>query len=527
MDDPTLLEQLSALLNRLLTTAWKQPDWFIFALDLVKPALFAIFSGTALRWLLPRLRSSQPVTPIDPSFPFEVIKPRNDGVLKTLMGADQADDDPLADFNVPYQQRQSDVLAQEQLDGLLDVHRWLLILGRTGLGKTREAAELAQRLSSEGWIVLKMKNAEQLVVPTKFPVAMVGEQPRLLFFLDNLNQAMALGNMAIERATGEALPSALKHPLQKRLKETLEFFEQSCGVDRVRVIATARNEILPEKDGQSSQWDKLAVDRYPAFWKQFHHHELPVPEDEAVAAMLAETTQQANLPSVAEDFIAIARRNDGTFRNVVENLERAKNQRLTVSTATYKDTLRGTWQSRYQAALKSDPDAKNIYDAVDLLRQFNVELDALTVLPTAALLAQCTKPWHIGQRYTLRRSLHQLNETERILQPRDGQIEAKGYAIDAGKYLEQIGKLLLKLAKQYPGLLENSLFSFAVTITKSEHYWEAFQVNTQLASRHPNREELWFIQGFLKGKLGDSSGAVACYANALAIKPNYYGPIQG
>ncbi len=370
MDEPNLIERATAIIK----TAWEHPDWFIYGLTVLSGFGFA-----AWRWLLPQLRAPAPPLPIDPSFPFEVVKPKSEGVLKTLMGSEQADDDPLADFNIPYQQRRPELIVQEQLEGFLDVHRWLLILGSTGLGKTREAAELAKRLNHEGWTVLKLKNAEQLTVPTKFPAVAVGEQPRLVFFLDNLNQAMNLGLEASREPQGN-LPSAFKQPLQERMQETLEFFERSCGIDRIRVIATARNETIPEKPGQPSEWDKLAVENYPQFWGQFYHHDLQAPTDTAIEALLTSLVKRANLSAKPEDFADIARRNNGTFRNPVENAERAKNRGLTVSKETYKDTLKGTWKSRYQSAIGSDKTATCIYDAIDLLRQCNVPLQAITVL---------------------------------------------------------------------------------------------------------------------------------------------------
>ncbi|MGF1569068.1 MAG: ATP-binding protein [Nodosilinea sp.] len=332
----------------------------------------AIFGGLAAawRWLLPRLQQPEP-PPLEPSFPFQMVKPRSEKVLKTLMGSEQADDDPLADFNIPYQPRRPELSVGQQLEGFLDLHRWLLILGRTGLGKTREAAELAQRLNNEGWTVLKLKNHEQLTVPTQFPAEVLGEQPRLVFFLDNLNQAMSLSQEVATHGPANTLASALRQPLQDRLKETLEFYELSCSPDRIRVIATARDERTPEKPGQPSEWDKLAIEKYPQFWNQFHQYPLEPPAESAVETLLAQATKQATLAAKPEDFAQIAHRNDGTFRNVVENLERAKNRDLTVSTATYKATLKGTWESRYQAAIKRDPAARHIYDAVDVLRQCN------------------------------------------------------------------------------------------------------------------------------------------------------------
>jgi tetratricopeptide (TPR) repeat protein len=493
--------------------ALDNPEWSLAIIGAISGGIFA-----AWKWLWPRLQRPEPPS-IDPSFPFQVIKPQSESVLKTLMGSEQADGDPLADFNIPYQQRRPDLVVQQQLEGLLDVHRWLLILGRTGLGKTREAAELAQRLNNEGWTLLKLKNHEQLTVPTQFPAEVVGEQPKLVFLLDNLNQAMNLGVEA-SRDAQDNLPSALKQPLQERLRETLEFFERSCGSDRIRVIATARDETISEKPGQPSEWDKLAIEKSPQFWDQFHQHQLPVPVETAIEAVLFQTTEQASLPAKVEDFASIAQRNDGTFRNVVENLERAKSRSLIVSTATYKETLKGTWHSRYQAAINRDKTARCIYDAVDLLRQCNVDLLAITVLPTAALLAQKTKFWQFWPRHKIRQSLQHLDPTERILQPRDGQIEAKGYTVEMGKNLAHLGELLIDLSRRYPKQLENALTGFGVAAVGLGRYETALLANSQLTKLQPQSDVVWYNQAWLKNALGRKEEAIASYDAALAIKPD-------
>lgn len=464
--------------------AWDKPDWFIFGIPVILGAVFAVS-----RWLLPRLNGRQSISAQRPeaSFAFEVIKPESQDTLRQLMGADQAKDDPLADFNIPYQLRRRDLSVREQLEGLLDVHRWLLILGRTGLGKTREAAELATTLNHEGWTVLKLKNHELLTVPTRFPAELLGQQPRLLFFLDNVNQAMSLGKVEPDSTTQATLVSVLKQPLPERLQQTLEFYECHCGVNQVRVIATARNETLPEKPGQPSEWEKLGIEKYPKFWQQFCHHSLQDPEPLAIANVLAQTTEQAHLPAKTEDFAQIAQRGDGTFRNVVENLDRARNRRLTVSINTYKDTLKGTWQSRYQAAIERDKIARHIYDAVDVLRQCNVELQEFVVLPTAALLAQKPQPWQVWYRWKLRKALQYLDNSERILQPRDGQIEVKGYTIELGENLTRLTQLLVNLARQHPQNLKDSLSNLVVVAILANRYPEGLALANCLVQIAPDQ----------------------------------------
>ena len=77
------------------------------------------------------------------NFPFKIIPP-NSNVAKEILGG--ADDDPLADRNIPYQQRIPGQNTRRELEELIEDNRWVLINGQTGLGKTREAVQLAQSL---------------------------------------------------------------------------------------------------------------------------------------------------------------------------------------------------------------------------------------------------------------------------------------------------------------------------------------------------------------------------------------------
>ena len=89
-------------------------------------------------------------------FPFDVIKPRSPDLLKQIMGGDERN--PLADYKIPYQERQPDRNVRQELEAAFAEKNWVLILGKSGLGKTREAAHLAEVLNQEGWTVLKLAN---------------------------------------------------------------------------------------------------------------------------------------------------------------------------------------------------------------------------------------------------------------------------------------------------------------------------------------------------------------------------------
>jgi tetratricopeptide (TPR) repeat protein len=520
---------MSQLLQEWIITikdfALDNPEWSLAAVTGMTGTL-----GATGRWLVLRFRRSPSaqVLATSPAFPFDVIKPHSQRALPIVMGAtDQDSDNPLADCNIPYQPRREDLRVRQQIEGYLDVHRWLLVLGRTGLGKTREAAELAGRLNNEGWTVLKLKNAELLTVPTEFPAEILGPQPKLLIVLDNLNQAMVLGNIHVTSKSRDDLSASLQQPLPDRLLATLEFYERACGTDRLRVIATARNETVPELGHSLSQWDMLAIDQYPQFWGRFHRYLLPEPSPRAIEAVLSEVTQKANLRAKRDEFGAIAECNDGTFRNVVENLERAKNRQLILSRQNYKETLSGTWDNRYQAAISRDCNSRCLYDAIDLLRQCNVELRDLIVLATAAMLTQRSAWWQLWQRHQLKHSLHNLNQRERILQPRDGQIEAKGNIVDPNKYLGPLSAELIGLSRREPKTLPRSLAGFIGTAIANREYQLALPVAERLIELAPRADVAWFYKGFLLVELKRSEDAITAYDAALVIQPDNYRAFWG
>lgn len=92
--------------------------------------LLALF---AFLWWL-KWRHRQRKIPPD-QFAFEVISPQSDDLKKRILGG--KDNDALADRNIKYQQRLHNRHITTELKKLLEEHRWVLILERTGLGKTR------------------------------------------------------------------------------------------------------------------------------------------------------------------------------------------------------------------------------------------------------------------------------------------------------------------------------------------------------------------------------------------------------
>ncbi|MFM7882600.1 MAG: ATP-binding protein, partial [Microcystis panniformis] len=325
---------------------------------------------------------------IEPSLPFTKIAP-NSNVIPIIYKRDEKDKSPLADHNIIYQHRMADRNFTNELLQNLEENRWLIILGPTGIGKTREAAEVAQRLNHEGWTVLVLKLGEWLERPENKQLEAIGTDRKLLFFLDDLNSYMRRSLKIDQNPQAKDSPlAAINIPLQERLLKTLEAYETHCTrPEEVRVIATARDEKEPESPGQPSEWDKLQWDKYPELWERFQLVKLPSPEDGAIVELLQDTIPQTNIKAET-DYSSIAACNDSTFRNVVENLVRLENRQLPLNPANYQATLRGNWQKRYQDAIKRDNLAKYIYAAVDLLRQCNISLEPFIVEPTARFIAK-------------------------------------------------------------------------------------------------------------------------------------------
>ncbi|MCA1553738.1 MAG: tetratricopeptide repeat protein, partial [Chloroflexi bacterium] len=218
-----------------------------------------------------------------------------------------------------------------------------------------------------------------------------------------------------------------------RLRDALDAFERMCTPNEIRVIATAR--------GEADQWLPLQYDERDELWKRFTRVELPAPRDSAIAVLLDEEVSRAHLTAERTEFAAIARENDGTFANVVLNLQRAEKEGKSLTLANYTATLDGSWREVYERALRQHPAVRYIYDAMDVLRQAGIELYEWMVEPTALLLWDGNWLQRVRRYFSIKRALRYLVLEEKVLArsdgklaPRDGQIEAKGTRLRAERF---------------------------------------------------------------------------------------------
>ena len=459
--------------------------------------------------------------------PFKIIRPHSDVLSVILPGNKQ---DPLADTSITYQDRcpTRKISIRKELIRQLDQSDWLLIEGRTGLGKTREAGELAQLFNKEGWTVLCLKWGVWVDEPTPEHLSELKINRKLLFLLDDLNQRMYYGSQRKSVRAENSPFEPLTEPLQTRLLKTLQAYEQFCGRGEIKVIATARNEKYSDIPGEPNAWDKLEKDKYPKFWQRFTVYELPEPEDEAISQLLRVTIPETSIYAKEENYLPIARQNDSTFRNVVENLVRLQNRELPLIPKNYKDTLKDNWDKRYRDAIKRYPQAVHIYEAVDLLRQLEISLTREIIQPTALLILD-SKPWQLWQRYSIDKTLNYLIDAERILAPRDGQIEARDQTIESHKYLKRLTKLVLGLNRKQIDLI--SLLNLALNLNKYSYdykykYFEEALACLDKSSKYFSQSSrisfIHLFQGIMQRKLERYGEALQSYDKALELKSDYY-----
>ncbi|ELS05294.1 hypothetical protein Xen7305DRAFT_00050370, partial [Xenococcus sp. PCC 7305] len=463
--------------------------------DLVRILLtiggLSVSSLIGFLWWYRNQKRKRQFPPAIPS-PFEIIRPNGDVLSVVFPGNKQ---DPLANAEIRYQDRcpTRQVSVRQELSQKLGASNWLLIEGRTGLGKTREAGELAQLLNREGWTVMWLKLGAWVDEPTAEHLSELNTNRKLLFLLDDLNQRMSFGAKEKSPRAETSPLEPINESLQNRLLRSLTAYERFCSNGEIKVLATARNERFSDIPGQPSPWDKLEKDKYSKFWSRFTVYELPEPEDIAIAQLLRDTIPETQIYAQEENFLPIARKNDQTFRNVVENLVRLRNRKLPLTPNNYRDTLKENWNKRYQDAVQRYPVAVHIYDAVDLLQQLGISLTR-EIVESTALLVMDSQPWQLWCRYSVGRALDFLIDAELVLTPRDGQIEARERMVELNrKYVRGLTKLVIGLTQKRPGLMLGSLYNLANNLDDYSYYQEAVVCLNHLIAYLPDSPEFSFV----------------------------------
>jgi tetratricopeptide (TPR) repeat protein len=454
--------------------------------------------------------------------PFRVFPPGSDLLPAVFPSSSNS---PLNDDRIPYRERIPGRSVRREMEDLLREKRALLVCGRSGLGKTREAAHLAQTLNREGWTALYLPPDTWLEPPARLPQGTPNR--KLLLFLDDLSRKCHSARQEIN-PRAESLAQPLTQPFQERLRKTLEAYESFCGKDEILVLATTRDERTPQYEGEPAEWDKLAWDRYPDLWKRFARYELPEPDLQMQADLLTERGQAAEVR--VEDAETLARRNDGTLRNLVENLRRAANPQRGLPALTpqnFVDTLRGTWQERYRRAVQRHPEAKFLYQAAALLRRYGLPLAQHTflLLQVAHALMKAEPWWRKG--LPLWRAWRYLQQYENLTAPRDGQLEAAGPLSVAEEDIQTLIRLGLRhrLAEALDTLANELMWPDDAR--SSVYHPDAVRILRQVTAWQPRKAAAWYRLGVALDDSGEKEESIAAYQQAIALDEKDAAPWNG
>ena len=304
----------------------------------------------------------------------------------------------------------------------------------------------------------------------------------------------------------------------------LEYFEYQCKSAYVRVIATARNEQEPDKEGELSPWEKLQWEKYELFWGHFNCYSLGEPSVGAVVSLLTDCVLKFGMQGNLAEYEQIAQRNDGTFRNITLNLNRAKSRGLVINNQDFSPRLDETWRQRYNKLVNRDPLAVYVYNAVELLRNLNL----LLTVPLLEATTRCLLPgWGLrrwSNVWQLQPTLRYLVDKDNILRPKDGQIEGKNTkAVDVGRYVLAILQALDTIGKRYPDYpVATECFNCGNTLNLLGRYEEAIASYDKAIQFKPDYHEAWNSRGNVLGVLERYEEAIASFEKALKIKPDYH-----
>ena len=493
--------------------------------NLLLTTAFSGFGLTGLNWWREKQQKRRRARIAGDSLPFRVVRPNQD-VFPAIFGRERAEYlyPSLIDWDIPLQDRELDINHLAEIIRLLNDDQWVIITGPTGIGKTREMAEVAHRFSRRGWTVMVFTG---ILEGDRFPQEQFQDVRRnVLFVFDDLHIQMRRSEPTRENRATEEQSLPTDRPLQERLLAALDHCDSVHIPDtRIKVLATARDETVSDDPRLVSPWEMLQWERYP-LWRRFTRYRLPKPENQAVASWLERVSNLTGiqLECPPEE---IAGCNDGTFQNLVNNFEillagdSQEGRSLSLSRENFKDTLRGSWEKCYQDAFKLEPLAKELYDAVYLLQQANIPLKAFVVERVALMLVRGNRWQKVRYQWRIKKALEKLEAREGILSPRDGQIEGKGELLSLEDYLEKLLGLFLALLDRFPLEVKEALDKVSNKLYDEQNYTESLRGYDSLVKYFPKDENFQLMRGNSLYYLKMYEEALSAYEEAIRLKPDY------
>ncbi len=236
---------------------------------------------------------------------------------------------------------------QEALQGALRTSKdRLLVVGLTGMGKTREVAELARAACATKWTVLVARNEgnSRLGPLREMPAELI--DARLLIVIDNLHARVRAG-------TEPSTP-----PYVERLERLLDWFEYRLP-GRVRVLATAHDE--PRFQGHLD----LAPDADR--WRGFRVFRLPRLTDDGLGRVLTTLAARSNVAVADDDVATLIANSDRRPGTVFTNVYEAHHRQRALDRDVWKPTEGESWRLRFLGVRENHAGVERVCQALQVL----------------------------------------------------------------------------------------------------------------------------------------------------------------
>ena len=246
-------------------------------------------------------------------------------------------------------------------DAMADADGRLLLAGRSGIGKTREAAEFAAEQAQRGWTIGLLRPDVDARVGLVASLPSSWHDARVLLVIDEL-QARVLSQDADEAQFAERLDNCLASIARQ-------------GVDELRVLVLTRDE---PRFAQA-----LRLTPSDTAWRGFGVQRLPELSDAALADWLVGLAADASLTLDATTAVARVADSDRRPKTLLMNVELGR-----VSAERWLPTLGESWSHKLRAVRARHPASDAVLKTIHRLAPLRVPARIDYVLALAPSVAE-------------------------------------------------------------------------------------------------------------------------------------------
>lgn len=407
--------------------------------------------------------------------------------------------------DIPYFQRIADPNYRQLLDSMDSAHH-LLIVGRTGIGKTREALEHIQRFArqtTDETVVLLPQGAVD--IPDNLPFD--GLKRNVLLFVDNLPGRYRSGTVSGESSEPQG-------DVRQQFKQIIKYFEDTLGT-HFRVIATAI--------GTPDFRERLCLEDDP-FWKTFTIVALPELALERREDFLALLEHHFGVSITPEARELLILRSDGTFSGMLTGLlrNRGKGMIQAADLADFSGVYPQDWdRTVYLKEIDPHPYRRCIFQALSVLKTTNMEPLVPLVVDLATRLSSDEAAW-----WHRRRTKHALKELSDWAPVVDGYVRCPNAYLEGKAELSTCVSVVVEsidwfLKSSDYRLLRPSLHNLVNALLDMQDIRNALLVIDRLLLVNPDNVHAWLRKALISARNGDFRSAVCACEESLKLSRSW------